>query len=67
MQLKRNKAEASAVTTKIREEDKKVDETVNHLVAVNLFTTITNANFDKDAIVAKINETLAKENHRLKE
>jgi len=49
----------SAITTRLRDEGKKVDETVNHLVTVNLFTTITNANFDKDAIVAKINETLA--------
>ena len=48
----------SAVTTKLREEGKKVDEAVNHLVTVNLFTTITNANFDNNVIIAKIKETL---------
>ncbi|MCR5273107.1 MAG: hydroxylamine reductase [Lachnospiraceae bacterium] len=49
----------SAVTTRLREEGKKIDETVNHLVTVNLFTTITNANFDNKAIIAKIKETLS--------
>lgn len=48
----------SAVTTKLREEGKKVDEAVNHLVTVNLFTTITNANFDNNVIIAKIKETI---------
>lgn len=48
----------SAITTKLREEGKRVDERINHLVTVNLFTTITNANFDKEAIIAKIKETL---------
>lgn len=49
----------SAVTTKLREEGKKVSEKVNHIVTVNLFTTITNANFDREAIVSKIKETLS--------
>ena len=49
----------SCVTTKIREEGKEVSKDVNHLVTVNLFTTITNANFDRDAIIARIKETLA--------
>ena len=48
----------SCVTTKIREEGKEVSKDVNHLVTVNLFTTITNANFDRDAIIARIKETL---------
>ena len=48
----------SAVTTQLRVEGKKVSEQVNHLVSLNLFTTITNANFDDDAISAKIVETL---------
>jgi hydroxylamine reductase len=53
----------SVVTTKLRSEGKKIDESVNHLVTLNLFTTITNANFDKDAIIARIKETLlVKEN-----
>ena len=49
----------SCVTTKLREEGKEVGKDVNHLVTVNLFATITNANFDRDAIIARINETLA--------
>ncbi|SCW68553.1 hydroxylamine reductase [Lachnospiraceae bacterium C10] len=49
----------SAVTTALRAEGKPVDEHVNHMVSVNLFTTITNANFDKTAITAKIVDTLA--------
>ena len=48
----------SCVTTMLREEGKEVGKDVNHLVTVNLFTTITNANFDRDAIVARIKETL---------
>ena len=48
----------SAVTTQLRAEGKEVSEQVNHLVSLNLFTTITNANFDDDAISAKIVETL---------
>ena len=49
----------SAVTTQLRAEGQEVCPETNHLVSVNLFTTITNANFDKDSIVAKIKETLA--------
>ncbi|SDB19397.1 hydroxylamine reductase [Pseudobutyrivibrio sp. YE44] len=48
----------SAVTTALRNEGKEVSENVNHLVSVNLFTTITNANFDYDAITAKVEESL---------
>lgn len=49
----------SCVATKMREEGKEVGKDVNHLVTVNLFATITNANFDRDAIIARIKETLA--------
>lgn len=48
----------SAVTTQLRKEGTEVSEDVNHLVTVNLFTTITNANFDKEAILGRIDETL---------
>ena len=48
----------SAVTTRLRAEGKPVDRQVNHLVTVNLFTTITNANFDDDAIADRIEKTL---------
>lgn len=49
----------SAVSTQLRAEGKTIDETVNHLVSVNLFTTITNANFDLAAIQARVEKTLA--------
>lgn len=55
----------SAVTTELRKEGKEVSEDVNHLVSINLFTTITNANFDKAAIVSKIKETLKVKNQLL--
>lgn len=48
----------SAVTTKLREKKIAVDDDVNHRVTFNLFTTITNANFDKDSIENRIKETL---------
>ena len=38
----------SAVTTQLRREGKTVDASVNHLITENLFTTITNVNFDDD-------------------
>ena len=49
----------SAVSTQLRAEGKTIDEAVNHLVSVNLFTTITNANFDLAAIQARVEKTLA--------
>ena len=47
-----------AVTTRLREEGRAVADEVNHLVTENLFTTITNANFDKAAIEKRIEKTL---------
>ena len=48
----------SAVTTQLRAENKDVSHEVNHLITLNLFVTITNANFDKEAIMARIRTTL---------
>ena len=48
----------SAVTTVLRQEGKQVSAEINHLVTLNLFTTITNANFDKESIEARIRATL---------
>jgi len=48
----------SAVTTQLRAEGTKVAEEVNHLVTVNLFTTITNANFDLEEIADRVEMTL---------
>ena len=49
----------AAVTTRLRAEGKKVAAEVNHQITLNLFVTITNANFDREAIVARIKNTLA--------
>lgn len=48
----------SAVTTALRQESKQVSAEINHLITLNLFTTITNANFDKESIEARIRATL---------
>ena len=49
----------SAVTTALRAEGKEVSKEVNHLVTTNLFVTITNANFDRAAIIETVKKTLA--------
>ena len=48
-----------AVATALRAEGKSVAQDVNHLVTWNLFTTITNANFDEAAIAKRVEDTLA--------
>lgn len=48
----------SCVTTALRAEGEPVSHEVNHLVTLNLFTTITNANFDREAIVERIRTTI---------
>lgn len=48
----------SALTTRLRSESKPVKSRVNRLVTINLFVTITNANFDRDAIIKRIEQTL---------
>ena len=47
----------SEVATRLRGEGQKISREVNHIVTLNLFTTITNANFDEDFIVARIKLT----------
>lgn len=48
----------SAVTTALRKQGEEIAPEINHRITLNLFITITNANFDKEAIVACIRETL---------
>lgn len=48
----------STVTTQLRKENKVIDKEINHLITLNLFTTITNANFDKKVIEERVTETL---------
>jgi hydroxylamine reductase len=57
----------SAVTTKLRAEGKRVAQEINHLATLNLFITITNANFDKEAIIKRIFMTLEKKRELIKE
>ena len=49
----------SAVTTTLRQEGVEIQPAVNHMITLNLFTTITNANFGKEAIIARIQDTLS--------
>ena len=48
----------SEVTTRLREEGKKISDDINHLITINLFTTITNANFDDDIFYERVKNTL---------
>ena len=48
----------SAVTIALRAAGQSVSADVNHLITLNLFTTITNANFDRADIEARITATL---------
>lgn len=48
-----------AVTARLRSEGKPVSDVVDTLVTENLFVTITNANFDDDAIRNRISQTIA--------
>lgn len=50
----------SAVTTALRAGGEEVSSEINHLITLNLFTTITNANFDKEVITERIKITLSK-------
>ncbi len=55
----------SAITTALRREGKDVSRDVNHQITMNLFTTITNANFDQEAIFHSIRKTLDTKNDLL--
>ena len=57
----------SAVTTMLRKEGKNISAEVNHLITLNLFTTITNANFDKESIEERIRTTLEVKDSLLEE
>lgn len=57
----------SAVTTQLRREGKTIEPSVNHRVTLNLFITITNANFDKEMITKAIEETLRVKQELLKQ
>ena len=56
-----------AVTTALRVAGKKVSVETNHRITMNLFVTITNANFDREAIMDVIEESLALKAQLLRE
>ena len=57
----------SAITTALRQEGKQVSAKINHLITLNLFTTITNTNFDKESIESRIRATLTEKEVLLKQ
>ncbi len=48
----------SAVTTALRAQGEEIEAEVNHYITINLFTTITNANFDDEIFYKRVFETL---------
>ncbi|BCJ95898.1 hydroxylamine reductase 1 [Anaerocolumna cellulosilytica] len=48
----------SEVTTKLRAEGQTIGGDINHLITLNLFTTITNANFDDKVFYDRVKATL---------
>ena len=57
----------SEVTTRLRAEGKLVSKEVNHFITLNLFTTITNANFDDEVFYVRVKDTLSKKNELMAE
>ena len=55
----------SAIATQLRREKAEITADVNHMVTSNLFATITNADFDKEDIISRIEVTLRKEDELL--
>ena len=48
----------SEVTTRLRKEGKEISSQVNHFITINLFTTITNANFDDEIFYERVKRAL---------
>ena len=48
----------SEVTTRLRKEGKEISSKVNHFITINLFTTITNANFDDEIFYERVKRAL---------
>ena len=56
----------SEVTTALRNQNESVAPEVNNHIVLNLFTTITNANFDNEIFYQRVLDTLAIKNELLK-
>ncbi len=48
----------SEITTRLRKEGKEISSEINHFITLNLFTTITNANFDDEIFYERVKRTL---------
>ena len=48
----------SEVTTRLRKEGKEISKEINHFITLNLFTTITNANFDDEIFYERVKRVL---------
>ncbi|MCR5813141.1 MAG: hydroxylamine reductase [Desulfovibrio sp.] len=48
-----------AITTALRAQGKSVEQSCNFFITINLFTTITNANFDLPKLEQRVRETVA--------
>ncbi|WP_066894964.1 hydroxylamine reductase [Clostridium nigeriense] len=48
----------SEVTTRLRKEGKEISTEINHFITLNLFTTITNANFDDEIFYERVQRVL---------
>jgi hydroxylamine reductase len=57
----------SEVTTQLRAQGSNITPEINHYITVNLFTTITNANFDDEIFYKRVIETLSIKNLLLKQ
>ena len=57
----------SDVTTRLRKEGKEISKEVNHFITLNLFTTITNANFDDEIFYVRVKETIVKKNELMEQ
>ena len=57
----------SEVTTRLRSEGKTISKELNHFITLNLFTTITNANFDDEVFYNRVKETLVYKNELMAE
>ncbi len=49
----------SAVTTALRVQGEEISPEIDHYITINLFTTITNANFDDEIFYKRVSETLS--------
>lgn len=55
----------SEVTVQARKENIKISSEINNFITLNLFTTITNANFDENVISKRVDQTLKIKNELL--